>query len=247
MRVALISDIHGNVAAFQAVLADIERTGVDQIVFLGDAVTLGPQPKAVIDLLRSINCPCIQGNHDSYVVNLAQFLQENHADWAKETIAWGASQLSACDLAFLAMFRATLSLQLDPDRPERKLLCFHGSPRSFDDMILATTPATELDSLLTGQAAPVMAGGHTHVQMMRRHRQVVIINAGSVGLPMEEMPFTSEPRFLPYAEYAIVDYQPAGLNVELRQVRYAWALVKEAALTSGLPYANAWVQRWQPL
>ena len=247
MRVALISDIHGNLTAFQAVLADIERAAVDQIVFLGDAITLGPQPKAVVDLLQTLNCPCIKGNHEAYVLNLEQFLQDNHAAWAKETIAWGVAQLSPADLAFLDSFRTTVQIQLAPDRPEMQLLCFHGSPRSFDDMILAGTSAAELDLLLAGQVATVMAGGHTHIQMMRRHRQILIINAGSVGLPMEEMPFTGEPRFLPHAEYTIVDYQSQCLSVELRQVRYAWSLTKAAALTGGLPYAEAWVQRWQQM
>lgn len=244
MRVALISDIHGNLAALQAVLADIKRNGVDQVVFLGDAATLGPQPKPVVDLLRTLNCPCIKGNHDAYVVNLPQFLQDNHAAWAKETIAWCVAQLSADDLAFLASFCPTWHLALDADKPEMGLLCFHGSPHSFDDLLLAVTPAAEVDRLLAGQSAAVLAGGHTHLQMMRRHRRQVIINVGSVGLPMLEMPFTGEPRFLPYAEYALIDYQASRLGVTLRQVPYDCEQTKAAALTHGLPYAAAWVDRW---
>jgi len=245
MRVALLSDIHGNLTALQAVLADIECTGVDQIIFLGDMATLGPQPKEVVELVRSLNCPCVQGNHDAYVLNFTQFLQDNHAAWAKETIAWGVAQLSTADLAFLASFCPTVQLQLAPDQPERSLLCFHGSPRSFNDLLLAVTPSDEVERLLQGQCAAVMAGGHTHVQMLRRHRQVLIVNAGSVGLPMAEMPFTGEPRFLPYAEYALVDYQPARMSVDLRQVQYDCEQTKAAALALGLPYAEAWVRRWQ--
>lgn len=245
MRVALISDIHGNLAALQAVLADIAHTGVDQMVFLGDVATLGPQPKAVVDLLRTLHCPCVKGNHDAYTVNFPQFLQDNHAAWAKETIAWCVAQLSAADLTFLDSFHATWQLELDPDKPEMRLLCFHGSPQSYDDLLLAVTPAAEVDGLLAGQSAAVMAGGHTHVQMMRRHRQILLVNAGSVGLPMAEMPFTGEPRFLPYAEYALVEYQAGQLSVTLRQVAYDCEQTKAAALAYGLPYATAWVRRWQ--
>ena len=244
MRVALISDIHGNVTALQAVLADIEHTGVDQIVFLGDAATLGPQPKAALELLRSLRCPCVKGNHDAYVLNLPQFLQDNHAAWAKETVAWCVDQLSATDLTFLESFCLTYQLQLDADQPEKRLLCFHGSPRSYDDLLLAVTPADELDLWLVGQSAPVMAGGHSHVQMMRRHRTIVLINAGSVGLPMAEMPFTGEPRFLPHAEYALVEYQRGRLGVTLRQVAYNCEETKAAALAYGLPFAASWVRRW---
>ena len=245
MRVALFSDIHGNLAALQAVLADIARTAVDQMVFLGDAATLGPQPKAVVELLRTLNCPCVKGNHDAYVLNWPQFLQDNHAAWAKETIAWCVDQLSAADLTFLDSFHLTWQFDLEPDKPERRVLCFHGSPRSFDDLLLAVTPTAEVDGLLAGEAAAVMAGGHTHVQMMRRHRQMLLVNAGSVGLPMLEMPFTGEPRFLPYAEYALVDYQAGHLSVTLRQVPYDCEQTKAAALAYGLPYATDWVRRWQ--
>lgn len=245
MRIALISDIHGNFTAFSAVLDAIEKAAVDQIVFLGDAVALGPQPKQVIEQLRALNCPCVMGNHESYELNLAQFLQGNHADWAKETITWGVSQLAQADMDFLRNFEATAQIPLDPADPQMRLLCFHGSPQSFNDMLLATTPAGELDNLLKGQSAPVMACGHTHVQMMRRHRSILLVNPGSVGSPMEEMPFTGEPRLLPWAEYGIIEVRAKQIKIELCRVPYDLALAKAIALTSGLPYANDWVRRWQ--
>lgn len=68
MRVALISDIHANEVALQAVLDDIARVGVDQIVCLGDVATLGPRPGATIQTLRDLACPCIQGNHDAFLL-----------------------------------------------------------------------------------------------------------------------------------------------------------------------------------
>ena len=68
MRVALISDIHGNDVALRAVLADIRRRGVDQIVCLGDVATLGPSPQRTVDLVVELNCPCIMGNHDAFLL-----------------------------------------------------------------------------------------------------------------------------------------------------------------------------------
>ncbi len=197
MRVALISDIHGNLIAFQAVLADIERAVVDQIVFLGDAAALGPQPKAVVDLLKELGCPCIMGNHESYELNLAQFRQVAPADWITETVIWGATQFSQANIDFLNSFQPTLTVLRDQNNPQITLLCCHGSPQSYDDMLLATTPASDLDRLLANQGEMVIACGHTHVQMMRRHRAQVIINPGSVGSPMEEMPFIGAPTLLP--------------------------------------------------
>ena len=69
MRIALISDIHGNLVSLKVVLADIDRAGVDQIVCLGDVAALGPQPREVVEQLRALGCPCIMGNHDWDVLN----------------------------------------------------------------------------------------------------------------------------------------------------------------------------------
>ena len=67
MRIALISDIHSNLIALEAMLADIAQVEVDQIVFLGDLVTLGPQPREVVERVRGLGCPCVLGNHDDFV------------------------------------------------------------------------------------------------------------------------------------------------------------------------------------
>jgi predicted phosphodiesterase len=69
MRVALVSDIHGNEVALKAVVDEVERVGVDQIVCLGDVATLGPLPGGVIRMLRDLACPCIMGNHDAFLID----------------------------------------------------------------------------------------------------------------------------------------------------------------------------------
>jgi predicted phosphodiesterase len=244
MRTALLSDIHGNLTAFQAVLADLADAKIDQIVYLGDAATLGPEPRAVVQQLQALACPCVLGNHEAYMLNLAQFLQEEHADWAKATIAWGVAQCSAAELAFLRTFQPLLQLPLDPAQPQQQLRCVHGSTRSYNEMILATTPPAELDQLVGEGEVAVVACGHTHVQMMRRHRAQLVINPGSVGSPMLEMPFSGAPRLLPWAEYAIIDAEGPALRVELRQVRYDVAAAKRVAQQSGLPSAAAWIEQW---
>ena len=68
MRIALISDLHANEVALGAVLADIKRVGVDRIICLGDVATLGPHPESVLQTLRDLGCPCIQGNHDAFLL-----------------------------------------------------------------------------------------------------------------------------------------------------------------------------------
>lgn len=241
MRIALISDIHGNVVALEAVLADIDRHSVDQIIFLGDAVTLGPHPQEVITLLRNLDCPCIMGNHDDFVLHAEQFLQDNHAVEMKERMAWTVAQLSAADLDYLREFQAWIQIELND---AQQLLCFHGSPRSFHEFILATTPADALDEMLDGHAATVMVGGHSHVQMLRRHRATLVVNAGSVGDPFEQMPFVGRPKTLPWAEYAIVASANRAIGVELRRVPLDLGAIKERASQSDMPYLTDWLQKW---
>jgi hypothetical protein len=112
------------------------------------------------------------------------------------------------------------------------------------DQILATTPGAELDEMLAGHTATVMAGGHTHVQMLRQHKGVMIVNVGSVGSPLEQMPFEGMPRCLPWAEHAIVNWANGTLGVELRRVPIDLEAVKQAALTSDMPDAAFWVGLW---
>ena len=108
----------------------------------------------------------------------------------------------------------------------------------------ATTPPDELDGMLTGHKAAIMACGHTHVQMLRQHRGQTIINVGSVGMPFEQMPFTGEPRLLPWAEYAILNWTNGVVNIELRRVPVNLDAIREAAFTSGMPRAADWVNNW---
>src|SRR5258708_31692588 len=93
MRVALISDIHGNCVALEAVLADIERAGVDQVVCLGDVAATGPQPHAVIERLRATGCPVVMGNADVWLLNPQLSETEDEATRQIEEIdLWCAAQ-----------------------------------------------------------------------------------------------------------------------------------------------------------
>jgi hypothetical protein len=158
-----------------------------------------------------------------------------------ELTDWCVGQLSEADFEYLRSFQQWIEIPLGA---EASLLCFHGSPKSNTDKVMAITPVPELDEMLAGHAATVMAGGHTHVQMLRRHRDVAIVNPGSVGFPLEEMPFEGLPRYLPWAEYAILDWVDGVLGIELRRVPMDLDEVRQAALTSSMPRASAWLDLW---
>ena len=98
MRLALISDIHGNLVSLNAVLADIKKAQVDEIICLGDVVNLGPQPKEVISTLKSLGCRCVQGNHDLFVINPQTVHSYTQDEWFIKLLTWSISQLSEDDI-----------------------------------------------------------------------------------------------------------------------------------------------------
>jgi hypothetical protein len=110
---------------------------------------------------------------------------------------------------------------------------------------LSTTPPGELDERLAGHSAAVMAGGHNHVQMLRRHRGIYVVDVGSVGMPFVQFPFQGTPRYLPWAEYAIVSQSDGVLDVDLRRVSIDLDAIKRAAEESGMPDARGWMACWQ--
>ena len=240
MRVALISDIHGNRVALDAVLADIEHQQVDELICLGDVATLGPQPLEVMDRLLELDAYFILGNHETDTLDNAAM--ERRGDTAQiviDAVEWCTRQLSDDQLDFLRSFRPTLEFQLDGDTT---MLCFHGSPHSNTDIILATTPPEEIDALFADIHAPVLVGGHTHIPMLRRHEGLLIVNPGSVGEPLERMPFTGLPRIMPWAEYAVITADHGAVNVELRRIPVDLAAIRAASMSSTNPmnWADLW-------
>jgi len=240
MRIALISDIHGNLVSLDRVLANIDRQHMDQIICLGDVATMGPQPCETIDRVRSLGCPCILGNHDIYLLKSQQYLDDpNTPLWLKDMISWCIEQLTQEDLEFLGTFQPTLET---PFGREETLLCVHGSPRSAFDFLLAQLPPDDLDAMLENHHPTIMACGHTHVQMLRQHNGMLIVNVGSVGSPFLKMPFTGKATYMPWAEYGILDTSGEMISVELKRLPMDIEAIKKPAL--GNPHIQAWTDSW---
>lgn len=239
MRFGLIADIHANLPALELVLAELEAARVDQIVCLGDVASLGPQPREVIARLRQQRIPVIQGNHDAYLLNLE--LAEPQAPWLRAVEAWTQAQLTAGELDFLRALPAQLSFALGADQ---RLLCFHGSPRSNEEWLFPTTSAELLDEAFRGCSDQVWAGGHTHVQMLRPHREAWLINPGSVGMPFEFPMRGGSPRSFPAAEYAVVEWADGRLTTQLCRRPIDFDAVARAAHASGLPEVEHWLSAW---
>jgi len=235
MRVALISDLHANAIALDAVLEDIGRVGVDRVICLGDVATLGPAPLEVIDTLQQLGCDCILGNHDAFLLEPELIHSYTEAPEVVQAVDWCRKQLSEAALGFLGTFLPTLSVELDA---HNTLLAYHGSPRSHTEDLLSTTPPEALDLALAGHRAQVMAGGHTHLQMLRQHRGTLVVNPGSVGLPFEAFTGGGPPRVLPHSEYALVESIDGSIAVTLRHLPLDRSRLHGAALAVDHPLAG---------
>lgn len=247
MRVAIISDIHGNLLALETVLADIARQGVDQTVCLGDVALAGPQPHEASQRLRAFGCPVIMGNCDAWMLDPPPPDQAKEGDAARldDIERWSTEQLTEEDKSFFQTFQPTISLELGEGKT---LLCFHGSPRSYDDIIRATTPDEELDDILAGVEADVLVGGHTHVQLFRRWQRSLLLNPGSVGLPFDGVPPASGPATglhnPAWAEYLLLTSEGRRLSVDLRRVPYALDVLLQAIRASGSPQSDWMAGDW---
>jgi putative phosphoesterase len=233
LRIALISDLHGNDVALRAVLAQIGRVGVDRTVCLGDVATLGPDPERVLGTLRDLGCPVILGNHDEFLLDEALIHRYTKVPEVLDAVTWCRDRMSAAHLDYVRTFVGELEIPLD----ERgaSLLLFHGSPRSHMEDLLATTPPDALDALLGGRVATVMAGGHTHVQMLRQHRGTLLVNPGSVGMPFKEFVEGRRPTILPHAEFAIVSCEHGAIDVALHRVPLDKSALRARVLPSDNP------------
>lgn len=236
MRIALISDIHANLFAFDAVLSDIRTQDVDQVICLGDVAAIGPQPRECVLRLQETGFPCVMGNHDSF------YPDENRDDRMVENIDWCADQLSADDLAFLRSFPPHLEVPL---ADTETLLCFHGSPLSNMHVIVAQTPPATVDEYLGPHRAAYMVGGHTHTQLLRKHRGETLFNPGSVGMPFKENPFQGGPVILPWAEYAILSYRPPEINIEFKRIPYDVTGFQQLLREIDMPQSESLLQDWK--
>ncbi|MGI8855480.1 MAG: metallophosphoesterase family protein [Thermomicrobiales bacterium] len=240
MRIAVIADIHGNCVALDAVLADVRAHAVDQIVCLGDAVQGGPQPAVVVTRLREAACPVVAGNADAFLLSGDD---GNESVTAQQQAArgWSLAQLSEADRAFIAAFQPTVEIALPGDR---RLLCFHGSPTSFHEIIFPDTPEDAVRGMLGPYLPATLTGGHTHLQQIRRLDDSLFFNPGSVGFVYNTRQSGGNLHADPWGEYAIVSADEARFSIEFCRVPFDVAEWRRVTLASGIPDAATMAMRY---
>jgi putative phosphoesterase len=213
MRVAALYDVHGNLTALDAALAEVDEAGADVVLSGGDLL-LGFQPAECLERLRERDAVFIRGNCDRAVAGDAP----SDDPWI-DRIAWTAARLSGEHLDLVRAWPETARLDVDGLGP---VLFCHGSPRSDEEILTAVTPPKRLDPILDPVQENVVVCGHTHVQFDRRLGDRRLVNAGSVGLPYE-------------GEVGIACWALLGPDVELRRARYDVELAVRALEASGYP------------
>ncbi len=224
-RVAAIYDIHGNIDALEAVLAEVEAEGVDLVVVGGD-VAWGPFPAEVVARIRALDRPArlIRGNADREVATRAGEADGLDA-WVAEVNLWCADQLTPDELRFLETLPETTSIAVDEIG---EMLFCHATPRSDEEIITAITPEEDVAAVLEGVRQSVVVCGHTHSQFDRRARTHRLVNAGSVGLPYEDAPG---------AYWAII-----GPDVILKRTEYDITSAATRIRESGCPDADGFAE-----
>lgn len=222
--VALVSDLHGNLPALEAVVADIRRWRPDAVYVLGDMTNGACWSGAVLDLLAQLGWPMLIGNHDDAVLQLGSARMEpRYADRRNYAALWWTREtLLPRHLAALEALPLQFGLSA-PDAPPLRLI--HGLPGDFFRGFRPETPEQWAVDRLSGVVERTVAGGHTHVPMQRRIGDWLVLNSGSVGVP-----YDGDVR----ASYLRLEGSPQGWRAETHRVPYALSVVEQGFYDSGL-------------
>jgi putative phosphoesterase len=227
MRIAIFSDIHGNLHALDAVLADIEAQRPDAIYCLGDLVGYGANPNEVTARLRAAAYPTVMGNYDDGVgfdrdECGCAYREEAERERGQRSLQWTKTQVTPDLKAHLRTLAPELRLNADGNR----VLLVHGSPRKMNEYLFADRPLSSFERLAAASGAEIIAFGHTHRPYVKTVAGVTFLNVGSVGKPKD-----GDWR----ACYALID----NGTPSFRRVEYDVKAAAAAIRATGLPHEFA--------
>jgi putative phosphoesterase len=220
MRIAILSDLHGNLHALNRCLDDLaSRGGADTIVAAGDLCLDGPKPREVIERLREIGARCVRGNTD-------RMIGAESADDDEPGVAWTRERIGDANAAWLAELPFSLAFG---DGGDGLFVC-HANPLRDDEHVWPDADDALLERLLSDVPQRTIAFGHLHLPYVRVWRDRTLVNVSSAGLPKD-----GDPR----AHYAILTQRPGGWEVQSRQVDFNVEKVARQLRKSGMPDVEA--------
>lgn len=224
VRIAIFSDIHGNVRGLDACLKDLRaQGGAETIVGAGDFCLDGPRPREVLERLREVGARCLRGNTERYIADGADHASGDDAE--SRQVAWQREQLGADWLAWLT--RLPFALQFGGDT--NGLLVVHANPKTDDEHVWPDADDAFLERVTEGVPERTIAFGHLHLPYARLWRDRLLVNVASAGLPKD-----GDPR----AGYAILTQRGDGWQVKHRRVDFDVDKVARDLEKSGIPDAK---------
>ena len=221
MRIVVLSDIHGNLLALDACLADLEaQGGADGIVVAGDLCLDGPKPKKVLQRLEEIGASCVRGNTERYLSEEAT--DETFTESEIAQISWTRREIGERWLQWLKDLPFALRIGED----DNQLLVVHANPRSDNEHIWPDADETVLHRLIGNDPATAIAFGHLHLPYVRMWRGKLLANVSSIGLPKD-----GDPR----AGYAIFTERAGGWELKHRRVAFDVKKVATQLADCGIP------------
>ncbi|WP_226037043.1 metallophosphoesterase family protein [Aquibacillus saliphilus] len=210
MKIAFISDIHGNAHALDAVLDDISKKNIDKIYVLGDIAYRGPEPKRSIELVRNLKTTVVKGNADEWIVRGVQKgeVPDQALDLMNQERDFATSQLEQSDIDYLS----SLPTEATFEEEGTAFHIFHATPTSLFDVVLPDVEDKDIETkLMAEKSADVYLYGHIHKPYVRYINGKTVINLGSVGLP-----FDGQTK----ASYAIVNLTKKSMSTSIERVSY---------------------------
>jgi putative phosphoesterase len=237
MRLLLISDVQGNLAALDAALLHPDALGADLVLCLGD-VASGPRPAATIARLQEIGAHCLFGNMDGVIADPPEPSGDGDDRRFAELDLWCHERLSPEQHGWLRALPSTFELAFPGGR---RLFACHGSPRSPEVAIGAETPEADVRAAFAGIEADLIAVGHLHEPMLRRVGDLLLLHPGSVGWP-RPLADGRRPR---WAEFAAIEGDGSTIRVAMHRVPYREEEQRRDVIEGGMPSFDWYLDLWR--
>jgi len=226
-RVAVITDIHGNLPALEASLAHIEELGIERIYCGGDLVGYGPHPNEVCALVEERAIPTIYGNYDFAIARDLEdcgcaYVTRHDRQLGQESVDWTLAHTDQRSKEFMRELPFDLHFDVGPS----SVHLVHGSPRKVNEYLFEDKPASLYERIAKAEETSTLVFGHTHKPWMREHGGVLFVNCGSVGKPKD-----GDPR----AAFAVLSPGEGSVEVSIERVAYDAQGVAREVSGVGLP------------
>jgi putative phosphoesterase len=226
-RVAVITDVHGNLPALDAALARIEELGIEAVYCGGDLVGYGPHPNEVCRLLEERRIPTIYGNYDYAIARDLEdcgcaYRDQHDRELGQQSVAWTLEHTDERSKQFMRALPFDLRFDLGGDR----VRLVHGSPRKVNEYLFEDKPARTFERIAAGADCDVLVFGHTHQPWIHPYGGVLFVNCGSVGKPKD-----GDPR----ASFALLEPAGDGVGARIERVEYDAEAVARDVAEAGLP------------